>query len=147
MRALPVLFCLIFLMSCNQKPKERILSTYGDGKPMMIVVEDPNTGAKLQEKTFYNNEQVHTDILYQDNKRNGTCRSFYKDGKPFSLHTYQVGILNGPYQLWYENGQMRIDGFYKDNKKSGVWKSYNQDGTVFKIEDFNSIDSTIIVAP
>jgi antitoxin component YwqK of YwqJK toxin-antitoxin module len=58
-----------------------------------------------------------------------------------------VGILNGPYQLWYENGQMRIDGFYKDNEKSGVWKSYNQDGTVFKIEDFNSIDSTIIVAP
>jgi antitoxin component YwqK of YwqJK toxin-antitoxin module len=63
------------------------------------------------------------------------------------LHNYQVGVLNGPYQLWYENGQMRIDGFYKDNEKAGIWKSYNQDGTVFKIEDFNSKDSTIIVAP
>lgn len=42
----------IVLAACQNKPKERVLSTYGDGKPMMIVVEDPKTGAKLQEKTF-----------------------------------------------------------------------------------------------
>jgi antitoxin component YwqK of YwqJK toxin-antitoxin module len=138
---------LTIVLACNNGPKERVMSTYGDGKPMMIVYEDPKTGEKLQEKTFYNNEQVHTDILYKDKKRDGTCRSFYKDGKPFSLHTYTLGILNGPYQLWYENGQVRIDGFYKDNQKMGVWKSYNQDGSVFKIENFDSKDSTIIAQP
>ncbi len=140
------LFAVFLLVACSDT-KERVLSSYGDGKPMLIVIEDAKTGEKIQEKTFYDNEQLHTDIYYQENKRNGTCRSFYKDGKPFSLHTYQVGVLNGPYQLWYDNGQTRIEGFYTDNKKSGIWKTYQADGSILKTIDFNSKDSTTFVAP
>lgn len=138
---------LFLITACSGDTKERVLSSYGNGKPMLIVIEDAQTGVKLEEKTFYDNEQLHTDILYQENKRNGTCRSFYKDGKPFSLHTYQLGVLNGPYQLWYENGQTRIEGFYTDNKKTGIWKSYHEDGTILKTIDFNSSDSSTFAAP
>ena len=111
------------------------MATYGNGNPMNVVITDPETGEKIGEKTFYDNKQVHTDVLIKDNKRNGTCRSFYKDGKPFSLHTYELGVKNGPYQLWYENGQIKIDGFYKDNKPSGVWKTYEQGGKLIKNEN------------
>jgi hypothetical protein len=43
---------LTIVLACNNGPKERVMSTYGDGKPMIIVYEDPKTGEKLQEKTF-----------------------------------------------------------------------------------------------
>lgn len=142
-----ILFALIAIViwSCNNGPKENVLATYGNGNPMNIIYTDPETGEKVGEKTFYDNQQVHTDVLIKDNKRNGTCRSFYKDGKPFSLHTYELGVKNGPYQLWYENGQMRIDGFYKDNKPSGIWKTYQQDGKLIKSQNMDQQDSTILV--
>lgn len=142
-----ILFLLlgVIIWSCNKGPKENILATYGNGNPMNIVYTDPETGEKVGEKTFYENSQVHTDVLIKDNKRNGTCRSFYKDGKPFSLHTYELGVKNGPYQLWYENGQIRIDGFYKDNKPSGIWKTYHQDGKLIKNQNMDQQDSTILV--
>ena len=140
-----LLISIALWSACKNGPEEVVLATYGNGNPMNIVYKDPKTGEKLQEKTFYENSQLHTDIYYKSDKRNGTCRSFYKDGKPFSLHTYDQGVKNGPYQLWYENGQIRIDGFYKDNKPSGVWKSYQQDGTLIKTSNMDEKENSIIV--
>jgi antitoxin component YwqK of YwqJK toxin-antitoxin module len=145
MKNLFLFLFIILLSACNNGPEEVVLSTYGNGNPMNVVYKDPKTGEKLEEKTFYDNKQIHTDILFKEDKRNGTCRSFYKDGKPFSLHTYELGVKNGPDQLWYENGQMRIDGFYKDNKPSGVWKSYQQDGTLIKTSNMDAQENSIIV--
>jgi antitoxin component YwqK of YwqJK toxin-antitoxin module len=145
MRKLFFAACCLLIQACQSGPKENVMATYGNGNPMNVVITDPETGEKIGEKTFYDNKQVHTDVLIKENKRNGTCRSFYKDGKPFSLHTYELGVKNGPYQLWYENGQIRIDGFYKDNKPSGVWKTYQQDGKLIKNENMDSKESSIIV--
>jgi antitoxin component YwqK of YwqJK toxin-antitoxin module len=140
--------CVMALLSCKNEPAstefETVTNTYDSGKPKNVQVYSAADSSKIGAKEFYDNGSVKVDMKYKEGKRNGPTYSYYKDGKPWSLNTFENDELHGPYQTWHENGQLYYDGKYEHNRKVGTWKFYNPSGDLLKTMDFDANpDSTM----
>jgi antitoxin component YwqK of YwqJK toxin-antitoxin module len=138
-----IVFVFVFgLFACKDEPKstefETVTHTYESGKPKNVQVYSTADSSKVGAKEFYDNGAVKIDMKYKDGKRNGPTYSYYKDGKPWSLNTFEEDELQGPYQTWHENGQLYYDGQYDHNRKVGVWKFYDDKGGLIKTMDFDA---------
>lgn len=134
--------CAIAIFSCKDEAAsaefETVTQTYESGKPKNVQVFSSADSSKIGAKELYDNGVVKVDMKYKDGKRNGPTYSYYKDGKPWSLNTFENDDLHGPYQTWHENGQLYYDGQYDHNRKVGVWKFYDDKGSLIKTMDFDA---------
>jgi antitoxin component YwqK of YwqJK toxin-antitoxin module len=133
---------MLVIMSCQEKSTsteyQTVTHKYESGKPKNVQVYSSADSSKIGAKEFYDNGAVKVDMKYKDGKRNGPTYSYYKDGKPWSLNTFENDELHGPYQTWHENGQLYYDGQYDHNRKVGVWKFYSDAGALIKTMDFDA---------
>lgn len=67
--------------------------------------------------------------------KHGTWKSFYPDGRMWSLSNWNLGIEDGEYKTWHTNGNLNISGFYSNGVRTGKWTFYNTDGEVVKEYD------------
>lgn len=67
--------------------------------------------------TYYDNENIRTEISYEN------------------------GLENGPYILYYPNGKKMINGYFVNGKREGIWSFFDQNGNKYlTIEYKNGIE-------
>ena len=85
---------------------------------------------------YWENGQKLSEIQYFNEKRDGSCKYWYKTGQLMSSGLYKNGKMYGPFISYYENGQIQSQGNYIYNesdiysRKDGVWKYYYENGKI-----------------
>ena len=106
----------------------------GLGQSIIIPVF---TNVNNQERVnYWENGQKLSEVQYFNEKRDGSCKYWYKTGQLMSSGLYKNGKMYGPFISYYENGQIQSQGNYNYNesdiysRKDGVWKYYYEDGKI-----------------
>jgi TonB family protein len=136
-------------------------SYYTSGQVMELI---PIKNSKMEGacKFYFENEQLHREILYSEGKEQSLVSSFDTEGKPIdggtlqdgngtlliyhlpeklgpfplviqSRSTYSKGLRDGAYKAYNKKGQLILEGSYKDDRKIGNWKIYTDEG-IFKAQ-------------
>lgn len=72
-------------------------------------------------------ECIYEEGIYEDDRKNGIWKKYYRDGRTVRLQgTYVNNRPNGPYIKYYENGCVREEGTFEYKKKRS-YKLYNED--------------------
>jgi len=50
---------------------------------------------------------------YGEQRRNGVCIKYYKNGSKKEERIYHEGMKNGIWKYWRENGKIKIEEYYK----------------------------------
>ena len=85
---------------------------------------------------YWENGQKLSEVQYFNEKRDGSCKYWYKTGQLMSSGLYKNGKMYGPFISYYENGQIQSQGNYiydaSDiySRKDGVWKYYYENGKI-----------------
>lgn len=85
---------------------------------------------------YWENGQKLSEVQYFNEKRDGSCKYWYKTGQLMSSGLYKNGKMYGPFISYYENGQIQSQGNYIYNesdiysRKDGVWKYYYENGKI-----------------
>ena len=83
---------------------------------------------------YWDNRKVLSQIHYLDEKRDGSCKYWYKDGQTMMEGFYKNGKMIGMWMSYHENEQLESHGAYKYtesgvySRKDGVWKYYYDNG-------------------
>jgi antitoxin component YwqK of YwqJK toxin-antitoxin module len=75
---------------------------------------------------WYENGQRKT--YYSNDKMNGLCYRWYRNGTMKYKYSNTNGIMNGLYVSWYPNGIQKIQCTYKNGIINGLYSSWHQDG-------------------
>ena len=124
---------LVFLVSCNSKLSEEVVSTYDNGQPAKVYCYDKDH-VKVAEKEYHENGLLKMEGPIVDGVRNGEWVSYFPDGKVQSTGTYKDGLRVGKAKVYYENGNLWMDGYYANDHQCGEWIFYDEQG----YEDFRS---------
>ena len=85
---------------------------------------------------YWENGQKLSEVQYFNEKRDGSCKYWYKTGQLMSSGLYKNGRMYGPFISYYENGQIQSQGNYNYNesdiysRKDGIWKYYYKNGKI-----------------
>ena len=85
---------------------------------------------------YWENGQKLSELQYFNEKRDGSCKYWYKTGQLMSSGLYKNGKMYGPFISYYENGQIQSQGNYNYNesdvysRKDGIWKYYYENGKI-----------------
>lgn len=85
---------------------------------------------------YWENGQKLSEVQYFNEKRDGSCKYWYKTGQLMSSGLYKNGKMYGPFISYYENGQIQSQGNYNYNesdiysRKDGIWKYYYENGKI-----------------
>ena len=85
---------------------------------------------------YWENGQKLSEVQYFNEKRDGSCKYWYKTGQLMSSGLYKNGKMYGPFISYYENGQIQSQGNYNYNesdiysRKDGVQKYYYENGKI-----------------
>lgn len=132
----------LYLMGCKNESKWKTTHYHPGGEVKAsreYIVEHTDT-IYIYEKVFYQDGSVQVEGALQANKKEGVWKSFYADGKPWSITEFHNGEMNGATKTFYMNGQLRYDGFYKEGVIVGNWHWYDSTGTLNKEVDFDQED-------
>ena len=106
----------------------------GLGQNIMIpVFANSNNQEKVN---YWENGHKVSEVQYFNEKRDGSCKYWYKTGQLMSSGLYKNGKMYGPFISYYENGQIQSQGNYNYNesdiysRKDGVWKYYYENGKI-----------------
>lgn len=137
-------FVVVLMVSCNQSQTElvfeynaetmqkQLIEAYpsGDTQTVHIFELNNNQPVLYGYQSYFENGSVKIQgRLNQQGLRIGKWESFYPDGSPWSIGTYDTsGVENGLKKVWYENGQIRYQGVIKDGKQDGTWQFFDEKG-------------------
>ena len=85
---------------------------------------------------YWENGQKLSEVQYFNEKRDGSCKYWYKTGQLMSSGLYKNGKMYGPFISYYETGQIQSQGNYNYNesdiysRKDGVLKYYYENGKI-----------------
>ncbi len=72
-----------------------------------------------------------TDSLVKSSKNlfTGVNTQYYQDVNQVKVkEEFQDGKKSGTYKSWFKNGQLKTIGNFKNNKRVGAWKFFNEKG-------------------
>jgi antitoxin component YwqK of YwqJK toxin-antitoxin module len=135
------LVLIFFLLGCDasKEAKEEVptsltydvLTFYKNGKAKEQESFTNNNGIR----EIYGYEELYPDgsvkitgRLSKTKHRDGLWKSFYEDGKPWSIGSYTEGVETGEKKVWYPNGKIRYKGTMVKGKPSGVWFFWDEKG-------------------
>jgi antitoxin component YwqK of YwqJK toxin-antitoxin module len=84
-----------------------------------------NQGAS---KTWYDNGQIETEMVFEKGKLQGPFKSWHRDGKVSIEGIYEAGDMNGEWKMYFENGNLTSVENYEKGKRIGTWKYYYETG-------------------
>jgi antitoxin component YwqK of YwqJK toxin-antitoxin module len=79
---------------------------------------------------WHPNGQVRVRGGYADDQLHGTWESFYPDGAPETVRTFEYGVSVGTWLWYWPNGQMKGQGSFEYGVPlDGTWTYFLEDGT------------------
>ena len=67
---------------------------------------------------------------YRTNTKEGSFKTWYKNGEPESVANYSNGLRHGLHEYWYANGQKESRQNYANGQKHGECTWWNEDGSI-----------------
>ena len=120
---------LLLLSACKEKLTSIVDNAYDDGSPQKVLYYKVENGKKILVKSveYHPNHNVYIEGGYKNDQREGEWKSWYDDGKLWSVGTFKAGVQVGETLTYYENGNLRYSGTYdKHGKRTGKWKFYDE---------------------
>jgi antitoxin component YwqK of YwqJK toxin-antitoxin module len=91
-----------------------------------IINEDGSREGKWN--YFFDDGEVKSEGLYQNNRQIGEWRFFFRGGKPEQIGNFSNGVLSGIWKWFYENGKdLRIENYVK-GKRDGNFFEFSENG-------------------
>lgn len=87
------------------------------------------SGIHFNGKTSYEGSYVQGEFQ-------GLFKSYYFDGSPAVVKTYDRGLLQGDHTEYYYGGVVATSGKYKNGERTGRWKTFTTDGKLYKEENY-----------
>jgi antitoxin component YwqK of YwqJK toxin-antitoxin module len=79
-------------------------------------------------KTFYKNGNVSEEKNWENDVENGVWRQYYENGKTKLETRIDKGVRNSVYYTYHPNGQLEVRGKYKEDHMDGEWIYYDEKG-------------------
>jgi antitoxin component YwqK of YwqJK toxin-antitoxin module len=107
MRQFLFLILAIYSLSCS-KEVEKVITTYEDGKPELILIY-PNEKDSLnyKKKVLYKSGKLNYLGQVIGGKKNGTWTWWYENGTRKDQCTYWEGFYTDTVFHWYESGKLK----------------------------------------
>lgn len=87
--------------------------------------------------SYYRDTFKTVSIEYNDGKRHGLYKKWFKSGLlSFESH-YTYGKRNGLTRTWWENGNLRSESNYDDGVLNGIQTQWYMNGSKFKTSNLN----------
>lgn len=83
--------------------------------------------------SFYGNGKIATETFYENGKRNGPFRKFFKSSDLSFEAIYKDGKKDGLSRSWWSNGNLRSENNYAEGKAHGRQKQWYRSGALFKV--------------
>lgn len=125
------------ITSCNNGPAKKelvgkdIISWYTNGSAQIERDFKMIEGKRLAvyEWEYYEDGNILKEgPLSINEKRDGSWKSYYRDGTVWSEGDFKNGLRQGKTITYHANGKIYYDGQFNKAQKTGVWKFYNEDG-------------------
>ncbi len=94
--------------------------------------------APVANKPEYQAGQLVEEGSYTDNKRVGTWKRYWPNGKALSEINYVLGRPKGAYKMWYEDGTPEEEGAWDLNRNTGAFKRWHPNGQLAQDFVFDS---------
>lgn len=135
---------VIFISSCQDNVKEKVVSRYEDGKPSKVLYYTDIKGKEecMKEARFHKNGVKSMEGKIKQDKRDSLWTSYYPTGKKWSECYFKNGKSHGKSFVWYDNGKILQKGFYKNGLLDGKWTYYNRDG--YKIKEITYKEGKVL---
>ncbi|HKP94570.1 MAG TPA: hypothetical protein VJ385_02320 [Fibrobacteria bacterium] len=121
----------VLLAGCG---KERIESTYPNGKPKVIRTYGLFGGATrdnlVRERKFYFNAHLESDARYRRGRLHGRYREFWHNGQKRAVGAYRDGKKEGDWESYYNQFTLSSKGRFLDDAKDGPWNSFWENGAL-----------------
>lgn len=82
---------------------------FADSLPECKSVANKEKGC-IEKKTFFDEdakEEVTSEAIFKNSKKQGVEKTFYKNGKIFSEKKYRDDLLHGVSKVYYKNGKLK----------------------------------------
>jgi antitoxin component YwqK of YwqJK toxin-antitoxin module len=106
--------------------------------------EDPAPPEPTVRRTAYADGTTWSEVWFLDGERHGTTSTFWEDGRPATLDTYDRGRLDGSSRAHYVNGQIKHDGQYVLGYADGLWLRWYENG---QLRSRGEYDTGLAVGP
>ena len=125
-----VFICFLLLgVACQPVLEERILNTYPNGEPKIVVYTPENDPNEIHKKVmFYENGNLRMVSFFKDHKKSGKWLYFYEGGSKMAETNFKNDLKNGESVRWHENGAVQSTGSHSDDQRSGTWLFYDENG-------------------
>ncbi len=114
----------------ERKVRDGEIKQYTKDKRLKTIVNYDN-GIKHRTSYLYHNDgkTVLLAMPYNQGKREGVSKKYYKSGKIYASTTYSNDLLHGPRKLYYSSGQMKAIINYGNGNPGLGTVEYLMDGT------------------
>lgn len=129
--ALPI----FFLMACENKTTEKVVSSYENGQPSKVQLLN-SKGMAVREIEYYEDGMVKMEGGMKNGKREGEWKAYFPDGKVQSEGIFKDGLRTGKATVYHENGQLYMEGNYKEGHHCGKWTYYDEQGYALRTDDY-----------
>lgn len=85
---------------------------------------------------YYANKKLAHQGNYLNNKLDGISKTFYTDGKLYSIVTHKDHLKQGKEQFFFPNGAIEVEQNLVNGKKHGICKFYYENGTLRQLSHF-----------
>lgn len=110
---------------------KEVIVSYANGLAQMerdFKMVDGKRKAVYEREFYEDGNLLKEGPLSSMEKRDGTWKSYYRDGSLWSEGDYNNGIREGSTVTYFANGQKRYEGQFTRAQKSGVWKFWDENG-------------------
>ena len=110
---------LISVLNCSQSHASCTEMSWSDLKA--------NSAAGETTKKYYmgtDKNKIKYECMFDNNKENGDCKEFYKNGKVAKETKSTDNGKTVAYKTFFENGEPATEGQYTNGKKNGLFKQY-----------------------
>lgn len=138
MRVFISLFLLLLVGAChgpNNEAVDHLVDRYPNGKQRLIYRYVDHDSLNRTELEYHENDTLFKIGVLVEGRRDGTWKSFYPTGQPWSIQHYVDGKKTGPYRTWHLNGQVHIEGAYEFGKEVGRWYFFAENGDTTAVKD------------
>ena len=97
----------------------------GLGQSIIPVFANVNNQERVN---YWENGQKLSEVQYFNEKRDGSCKYWYKTGQLMSSGLYKNGKMYGPFISYYENGKIESESIIKNGVEE--LKFYDKEGNL-----------------
>lgn len=79
-------------------------------------------------KTYFSNGKLESEVVYEDNFRQGEAKFYYENGNLKETRNYVNDKVEGAVKTFFENGKTKENYFIENSKRVGAFFAYDSTG-------------------